>query len=51
LPEDLARKGVLVRGCEPFRGLGPGFFRIAVRGAEENGRLVEALRAVLKEAP
>jgi threonine-phosphate decarboxylase len=51
LPEDLARKGVLVRGCEPFWGLGPGFFRIAVRGAEENGRLVEALRAVLKEAP
>ena len=51
MPEDLDRKGVLVRGCEPFRGLGPGFFRIAVRGAEENGRLVEALRAVLKEAP
>ena len=51
LPEDLARKGVLVRGCEPFQGLGPGFFRIAVRGAEENGRLVEALRGVLKEAP
>jgi threonine-phosphate decarboxylase len=51
LPEDLARKGVLVRGCEPFRGLGPGFFRIAVRGAEENGRLVEALRGILKEAP
>ena len=51
LPEDLARKSVLVRGCEPFRGLGPGFFRIAVRGAEENGRLVEALRGVLKEAP
>ena len=51
LPEDLTRKGVLVRGCEPFRGLGPGFFRIAVRGAEENGRLVEALRGVLKEAP
>ena len=51
LPEDLARKGVLVRGCEPFRGLGPGFFRIAVRGAEENGRLVEALRGVLGEAP
>ena len=51
LPEDLARKGVLVRGCEPFRGLGPGYFRIAVRGAEENERLVEALRGVLKEAP
>ena len=51
LPEDLARRGVLVRGCEPFRGLGPGFFRVAVRGTEENGRLVEALRGVLGEAP
>ena len=51
LPEDLARRGVLVRGCEPFQGLGPGFFRVAVRGAEENRRLVEALRSVLGEAP
>jgi L-threonine-O-3-phosphate decarboxylase len=51
LPEDLARRGVLVRGCEPFRGLGPGFFRVAVRGAEENGRLVEVLRSLLGEAP
>ncbi|HKH76646.1 MAG TPA: threonine-phosphate decarboxylase CobD [Rubrobacteraceae bacterium] len=47
VPEELARKGVLVRGCEPFWGLGPGFFRVAVRGAEENGRLVEVLRSVL----
>ena len=50
LPERLARLGVLVRGCEPFMGLGSGFFRVAVRGAEENGRLVEALRGVLGEA-
>jgi threonine-phosphate decarboxylase len=51
LPEDLARRGVLVRGGGPFRGLGPGFFRVAVRWAEENGRLLEALRSVLGEAP
>ncbi len=50
LPERLARRGILVRGCEPFVGLGPGFFRVAVRGAEENGRLIEALRDVLGEA-
>ncbi len=43
LPERLARSRVLVRGCEPFPGLGPGYFRVAVRGAEENGRLVTAL--------
>ena len=51
LPEDLAQKGILVRGCEPFRGLGSGFFRVAVRGVEDNGRLVEVLRSVLGEAP
>jgi threonine-phosphate decarboxylase len=48
--EELARRGVLVRGCEPFRGLGPGFFRVAVRGARENERLVQELRVVLGEA-
>ena len=44
---ELARRGVLVRGCEPFMGLGPGFLRVAVRGAGENERLVEGLRGVV----
>jgi threonine-phosphate decarboxylase len=47
LPERLARRGVLVRGCGPFYGLGPEFFRVAVRSAEENGRLVAAIREEL----
>ncbi len=47
LAEELARIGVLVRGCEPFRGLGPGFFRVAVRGVGENERLVEETRGVI----
>jgi threonine-phosphate decarboxylase len=47
LPGRLARRGVLVRGCEPFLGLGPGYFRVAVRGAEENERLVAAIREEL----
>jgi threonine-phosphate decarboxylase len=51
LPEELAQRGVLVRGCEPFCGLGPGFFRVAVRGTEENKRLVEEIRGVLEDAP
>ena len=51
LAEELARRGVLVRGCEPFRGLGTGFFRVAVRGAGENERLVEELRGVLEGTP
>jgi threonine-phosphate decarboxylase len=43
----LARRGVLVRGCEPFLGLGPGYFRVAVRGAEDNLRLLAELREEL----
>jgi threonine-phosphate decarboxylase len=43
----LARRGVLVRGCGPFVGLGPEYFRVAVRGGDENGRLISALREEL----
>jgi threonine-phosphate decarboxylase len=46
LAERLAKMGILVRGCEPFLGLGASFFRMAVRRKEENERLVEALRDV-----
>jgi threonine-phosphate decarboxylase len=49
LPERLARLGVLVRGCDPFPGLGPGFVRVAVRGRAENGRLISALAEALGE--
>ncbi|HEY6689824.1 MAG TPA: aminotransferase class I/II-fold pyridoxal phosphate-dependent enzyme [Rubrobacter sp.] len=47
LPGRLARRGVLVRGCGPFYGLGPEYFRVAVRSAEENGRLVAAIKEEL----
>jgi threonine-phosphate decarboxylase len=43
----LTRRGVLVRGCEPFLGLGPRYFRVAVRGATENERLLAAIREEL----
>jgi threonine-phosphate decarboxylase len=47
LTERLARRRVLVRGCAPFPGLGPGFFRVAVRGERENGALLEAVGEAL----
>jgi len=43
----LARRGVLVRGCGPFMGLGPEYFRVAVRGEDENRHLISALREEL----
>jgi threonine-phosphate decarboxylase len=47
LPERLARRGVLVRGCEPFPGLGSGYFRVAVRGTADNERLLAEIREEL----
>lgn len=45
--EHLARHGILVRGCEPFEGLGPRHFRVAVREREDNQRLAQTLREIL----
>ncbi|MEJ7842786.1 MAG: threonine-phosphate decarboxylase CobD [Rubrobacter sp.] len=47
MPERLARRGILVRGCEPFAGLGPEYFRVAVRGEGENEALVDGIRGAL----
>ena len=47
LPDRLATRGVLIRGCGPFPGLGPRYFRVAVRSAEENKQLLGAIREEL----
>ncbi len=39
----LLEKQILIRSCEEMPGLGAGYFRIAVRTAEENEQLLEAL--------
>ena len=44
---ELARAGVLVRGCEPFQGLTDEYFRVAVRSKEHNRQLVDVLRGLL----
>ena len=47
LDERLRRRGILIRSCENFHGLGPGWYRVAVRTHEENARLIEALKEEL----
>ncbi len=42
--EILAKKGLLIRSCTSFEGLGNKFFRVAVRKREENERLVNGLK-------
>jgi len=43
----LLEKGILIRDCGNFVGLGGSFFRVAVRLREENERLVELLAGSL----
>ena len=43
----LLKDGIAVRVCDNFTGLDGRFFRVAVRTAEENGRLCRSLRKAL----
>lgn len=44
LRERLLKWNILIRNCGDFRGLGPDFYRVAVRLPEENSALLTALR-------
>ena len=39
----LLERGILIRSCGNYQGLGPGWYRAAVRGPEENDALLAAL--------
>ena len=43
LYEKLLEQGILIRDCRNFRGLGKGFYRIAVKIRKENEILLEAI--------
>jgi threonine-phosphate decarboxylase len=44
----LLRRGVIVRDCSSFRGLGDFFIRVAIRQREQNEKLIKALSETLK---
>ena len=46
----LLRRGIAIRSCENYPGLGPGWYRIAVRLHEENEALLETMRRITEEA-
>ena len=50
LPTSLFKKmlarGILIRDCCDFEGLGEGFYRVAVKGHRENRRLIKAIKKV-----
>ena len=45
--DSLLAKGILIRNCENFRGLGEGYYRIAVKKHEENEVLLDELEQCL----
>lgn len=49
LIQPLRERGILLRDCGNYHGLEPGWYRTAVRTAEENRRLIAALEEICKE--
>ena len=47
LKEKLLQKGILIRSCANYHNLGPDWYRVCVKGGEENRRLLAALKGVL----
>ena len=47
LKEKLLQRGVLIRSCANYHNLGPDWYRVCVKGGEENRRLLAALKEVL----
>lgn len=47
LYDRLLEKGILIRDCSDIPGLGPGFYRIAVKTHEDNEILMEAVRGTV----
>jgi len=43
----LLEDGIMIRELSAFRGLGKGFFRVAIRGRKENMRLIRSLKRAM----
>jgi threonine-phosphate decarboxylase len=42
-------RGILIRSCAMYPGLGPRYIRLAVKGHEANLRLLKEMTGVLEE--
>lgn len=49
LYRDCLSKGVLIRSCSNYRGLDHRYYRVCVKGREENERFLSVLKCALKE--
>lgn len=48
LQEEMAKRGILIRNCSMYPGLGEGYIRLAIKTKEENERMVSVLRESLQ---
>jgi threonine-phosphate decarboxylase len=46
LHEQLFDRGILIRNCDNYNGLGQGYYRICVKNHEGNKKLVDALKEI-----
>ncbi len=46
LVQKMRQEGILIRGCENYRGLGSGYYRVAIRRHEDNIKLLAAFERV-----
>ena len=49
LKEALAKEGILIRDCCTFMGLDDKYFRITIRSAKDNQKLVQAIKQILSK--
>lgn len=47
LDQSLASRGILIRSCANYHGLGAGYFRVAVRTPQEHQVFIQAIQEVL----
>jgi len=47
----LGRRGILIRSCAMYPGLGPEHIRVAVKGKEDSARLLRQMAEIMKEDP
>ena len=48
LYQGLAKKGILIRDCRSFRGLGSKFIRVAVKKRNHNDRLISEIKEIVE---
>lgn len=47
LKKELLKRNILIRSCSNYRGLDERYFRIAVKGHEENIKIINALNSII----